>query len=115
MEYIFLLFAFVCGLSVKFAGVPPLVGYLAAGFILHFAGFESNPVIEQIANLGITIMLFTIGLKLNMRDLAKREVWFGSIVHTTSWCLLSFACSHTPGTWSQSRGHYPSTSSLDWV
>jgi len=91
MEYIFLLFAFICGLSVKFLGIPPLVGYLAAGFILHFAGFESNQSLQQIANLGITIMLFTIGLKLNMRDLAKREVWLGSVIHTSVWCAISFA------------------------
>lgn len=90
MEYIFLLFAFICGLSVKFMGIPPLVGYLAAGFILHFAGFESNDSLQQIASLGITIMLFTIGLKLNMKDLAKREVWFGSIAHTSVWCLVAF-------------------------
>lgn len=30
-------------------------------------------------------MLFTIGLKLNIRDLSKREVWAGSITHTLIW------------------------------
>ncbi len=89
MEYIFLLFAFVFGLSVKLVGVPPLVGYLLAGFILHFAGFETNDSLQQIANLGITIMLFTIGLKLNMRDLAKREVWLGSVLHTVIWIAIA--------------------------
>ena len=90
MEYIFLLFAFICGLSVKFFGIPPLVGYLAAGFILHFIGFESSDSLQQIAGLGITIMLFTIGLKLNMKDLAKREVWLGSVLHTSAWCAIAF-------------------------
>lgn len=89
MEYIFLLFAFVCGLTVKFFGIPPLVGYLVAGFALHFAGFETNASLQQIADLGITIMLFTIGLKLNMKDLSKREVWLGSIIHTSAWVALS--------------------------
>ncbi|WP_100641380.1 cation:proton antiporter family protein [Alteromonas facilis] len=89
MEYIFLLFAFICGLGVKLIGIPPLVGYLAAGFILHFSGFEASASLDQIASLGITIMLFTIGLKLNMQDLAKREVWLGSVLHTGIWMGLA--------------------------
>ena len=88
MEYIFLLFAFVCGLGVKLIGIPPLVGYLAAGFLLHAFGYSTTPEITTLANLGITIMLFTIGLKLNIKDLSKREVWFGSIAHTLLWVVV---------------------------
>ena len=85
MEYTFLLFAFICGLSVKMIGIPPLVGYLIAGFVLNAFGHQMTPDLQHIADLGITIMLFTIGLKLNVRDLSKREVWFGSIAHTLIW------------------------------
>ncbi|MBZ2162386.1 cation:proton antiporter family protein [Alteromonas stellipolaris] len=85
MEYAFLLFAFVCGLTVKLIGIPPLVGYLVAGFLLNFSGYTLTDDLTKIANLGITIMLFTIGLKLNVRDLSKREVWAGSISHTLIW------------------------------
>ncbi len=85
MEYTFLLFAFICGLSVKMIGIPPLVGYLIAGFALNAAGQQMTPDLQHIADLGITIMLFTIGLKLNVRDLSKREVWLGSIAHTLVW------------------------------
>ncbi|VEL97030.1 transporter (CPA2 family) [Alteromonas sp. 76-1] len=85
MEYAFLLFAFVCGLTVKLIGIPPLVGYLVAGFLLNFSGYTLTDDLTKIANLGITIMLFTIGLKLNVRDLSKREVWAGSITHTLIW------------------------------
>jgi len=85
MEYAFLLFAFICGLSVKIVGIPPLVGYLVAGFLLNFAGYQLTDDLSKIANLGITIMLFTIGLKLHIRDLSKREVWAGSITHTLIW------------------------------
>ena len=79
MEYAFLLFAFVCGLTVKLVGIPPLVGYLLAGFLLNIAGYTLTDELTTIANLGITIMLFTIGLKLNIRDLSKREVWAGPL------------------------------------
>jgi predicted Kef-type K+ transport protein len=85
MEYAFLLFAFVCGLTVKIIGIPPLVGYLIAGFLLNLFGYELTDDLTKIANLGITIMLFTIGLKLNIRDLSKREVWAGSVSHTLIW------------------------------
>lgn len=91
MEYAFLLFAFVCGLTVKLIGVPPLVGYLVAGFLLNFAGYSLTDDLTQIANLGITIMLFTIGIKLNLRDLSRREVWAGSVSHTLIWVgLITF-------------------------
>ena len=93
MEYAFLLFAFICGLTVKLVGIPPLVGYLVAGFLLNIFGYTLTDELSHIASLGITIMLFTIGLKLNVRDLSKREIWAGSVSHTLVWvgvitCLM---------------------------
>lgn len=88
MEFAFLLFAFICGLAVKLVGIPPLVGYLVAGFVLNVFGFESNSALQSIADLGITIMLFTIGLKLNIKDLSRREVWAGSVSHTLIWIAV---------------------------
>lgn len=85
MEFAFILLAFACGLGLKLIGLPPLIGYLAAGFLLNYFGFESSEDLQTIANLGITLMLFTIGLKLNVRDLYKREVWLGSISHAVIW------------------------------
>ena len=93
MEFSFLLFAFVCGLGVKLVSVPPLVGYLLAGFLLHAAGYSMSTGLQEIADLGITIMLFTIGLKLNLRDLSKQEVIAGSVAHTLVWsggCAFAF-------------------------
>lgn len=88
MEFSFLLFAFVCGLGVKLLSIPPLVGYLLAGFLLHAAGYSMTSSLQEIADLGITIMLFTIGLKLNIRDLSKIEVIAGSLLHTLIWCIV---------------------------
>ncbi len=88
MEYTFLLFAFICGLTVKLIGIPPLVGYLAAGFLLNFAGYTLTEELTAIADLGITIMLFTIGLKLNFRDLSRREVWGTAAAHTLLWSVV---------------------------
>ena len=88
MEYTFLLFAFIFGLSVKVIGIPPMVGYLAAGFVLNAMGYSLTDDLQHIADLGITIMLFTIGLKLNVKDLSKREVWAGSVSHMLLWTLV---------------------------
>jgi predicted Kef-type K+ transport protein len=73
--------AFVLGLSVRFVGLPPLVGFLLAGFGLNAAGYGPTPELERIADLGVTILLFTIGLKLRIGSLLRPEVWAGATLH----------------------------------
>ncbi|GAB5380681.1 MAG: cation:proton antiporter [Aliiglaciecola sp.] len=92
MEFAFILVAFVCGLAIKIVGLPPLIGFLIAGFTLNFLGFEPDTSIQTLANLGITLMLFTIGLKLNIRDLMKPEVWLGGTLHMVIWLALVSSC-----------------------
>ena len=85
MEFAFILLAFICGLALKLVGLPTLIGYLLAGFALNYFQFTASESLQSIANFGITLMLFTIGLKLNVKDLYKPEVWAGSISHTLVW------------------------------
>jgi len=88
MEFIWIGFAFACGLLTKLISLPPSIGYLAAGFILHFLGYQADSMVTELADIGITLMLFTIGLKLNIKDLIKPEVWLGSLSHTVLWLLV---------------------------
>jgi glutathione-regulated potassium-efflux system ancillary protein KefC len=88
MEFIWIGFAFICGLLTKLISLPPSIGYLAAGFILNFLGYQADSMITVLADIGITLMLFTIGLKLNIKDLVKPEVWFSSISHTVLWLVF---------------------------
>lgn len=88
MDFLWILTAFALGFVVKQIGFPPLVGYLLAGFGLHAAGFTANSNLNTLAELGITLMLFTIGLKLNIASLVKAEVLVTAISHTTLWCGL---------------------------
>lgn len=81
MEPAFLIAPLLGGLLAMLVRLPPLVGFLAAGFVLKFMGYESTSTLETIADLGVTIMLFTIGLKLNVRTLLQREVWGTSTLH----------------------------------
>lgn len=76
-----LVVAFVLGFLMKLFRLPPMLGFLIAGFVLHAVGIESNETIDRISNLGVLLLLFTIGLKLNLRNLARKHVWQGGISH----------------------------------
>ncbi|MGB1262584.1 MAG: cation:proton antiporter [Cognaticolwellia sp.] len=95
MEFIWIGFAFICGLLTKLVSLPPSIGYLAAGFILNFLGYQADSMVTGLADIGITLMLFTIGLKLNIKDLAKTEVWFGSLSHSVLWLLAGLVALKT--------------------
>lgn len=91
MDFVFIGFAFLCGLLVRMVSLPPLIGFLAAGFVLNGAGFEFQEGIQVIADIGITLMLFSIGLKFNVKDLIKPEVWASGSVSTLIYVLLGVA------------------------
>ena len=81
MELIYFCTAFVCGFIILQMRLPPLIGFLAAGFILNAAGYHSTPMLETIAGLGVTLLLFTIGLKLRVDSLIKLHVWAPASIH----------------------------------
>lgn len=81
MELVFISTAFVSGYILMRCHLPPLVGFLLAGFALHAMGYQSTPVITQLAELGVTLLLFTIGLKLDVKTLFAKEIWFGATAH----------------------------------
>ncbi len=81
MDIILLSTAFISGFIALKCQLPPLVGFLIAGFGLKFFGFESNETIEILADLGVTLLLFTIGLKLDIKTLLSKEIWAGATLH----------------------------------
>ncbi|MDH5601956.1 MAG: cation:proton antiporter [Gammaproteobacteria bacterium] len=78
---IWLSFAFALGLGVRLIGLPPLVGYLAAGFILSAMGHESNIILKEVSHAGVLLLLFSVGLKLRLQSLVRIEVLAGSLIH----------------------------------
>ncbi|MFO8025931.1 cation:proton antiporter [Thiohalophilus sp.] len=91
---IWLSFAFGAGLFMRLIGLPPLVGYLAAGFLLSANGHETNELIEAIAHAGVLLLLFSVGLKLRLKSLIRTEVLAGSLLHmgltiVLLWAILS--------------------------
>jgi predicted Kef-type K+ transport protein len=73
--------AFILGFLAKLINLPPLVGFLITGFILNYLGISSGEMLQQLADLGITLLLFTVGLKLNLKVLIKPHVWSVTLLH----------------------------------
>jgi len=73
--------AFALGMLARLVGLPPLIGFLAAGFALGALGMQNTPILQEIADLGVTLLLFTIGLKLHVKDLLAPVVWATASVH----------------------------------
>lgn len=80
--------AFVFGLIVRQAGLPPLVGFLAAGFGLNWIGQRfgilpafTGDVLHYVAHVGVLLLLFTVGLKLKLSQIVQPAVIGGGLGH----------------------------------
>ncbi len=73
---------FGCGLVAWIIRLPPLVGFLAAGFILNAMHAQQVAGIPLLADIGVTLMLFAVGLRLDLRSLVGKPVWLGGGIHT---------------------------------
>lgn len=73
--------AFALGFLARQIKLPPMVGFVAAGFALSALGVAKDPAIEPVANFGVTLLLFVIGLKLQLKTLARPEIWGGAFGH----------------------------------
>lgn len=81
MDPLLISVAFAFGFLARQVGLPPLVGFLAAGFVLKGMGFEGGEFLQRMADLGVTLLLFSIGLKLDLKSLTRPEVWAGASLH----------------------------------
>ncbi|MGB1027301.1 MAG: cation:proton antiporter, partial [Rhodospirillaceae bacterium] len=73
--------AFLFGLLARQMTLPPMVGFLMAGFVLNLLGAENDPFLLAVADIGVTMLLFTIGLKLRLHTLLRPEIWATTGVH----------------------------------
>ncbi|MCQ8127423.1 cation:proton antiporter domain-containing protein [Methylomonas rivi] len=74
IELVWIGSAYLMGLIASRLLFPPLVGYLIAGYALHASGFTTFTAIPHIADIGIELLLFTVGLKIKPRSLIRSEV-----------------------------------------
>ncbi|WP_420405786.1 cation:proton antiporter [Nisaea sp.] len=86
-EVITVSFAFFFGLAVRQIGLPPLVGFLAAGFAINVFGPPlglpeyTGETLDHVAHLGVLMLLFTVGLKLKLEQIAQSQVIGGALLH----------------------------------
>ena len=73
---------FSCAFLAVLGRLPPLVGFIAAGFVLSGLDVAEVPALQTIAELGVTLLLFGIGLKLDVRALLRPETWGTAVGHS---------------------------------
>ncbi|PLX05835.1 MAG: potassium transporter Kef [Marinilabiliales bacterium] len=82
IDAIWISVAFLFGILAKRIKLPPLLGYLAGGFVLNYLGITQGGVaLHMVADLGIMLLLFTIGLKLDIKSLMSKDVWLSTGIH----------------------------------
>ena len=81
MDPIWIIVAFVFGFTVKQIGLPPLVGFLLAGFALNLLGVEGGETLDRFADFGVYLLLFSIGLKLKIKSLFQPVIWGTASLH----------------------------------
>lgn len=81
MEALWIGAAFVLGLLGRQIGLPPLAGYLTAGFVLHAFGLESGPILDAVAHIGVLLLLFSVGLKLDLHSLFRQSILGTALLH----------------------------------
>ncbi|MGI9309182.1 MAG: cation:proton antiporter [Gammaproteobacteria bacterium] len=89
MDPILLLVALACGLVAQQFRLPPLVGFLAAGFVLQAMGQSPGQLLQLAADLGVLLLLFLIGLKLNLRSLLVPAIWGSASLHMSLSVVLT--------------------------
>lgn len=68
--------------------IPALVGFLGAGFLLHLLGFSAFDGLEQVSDIGVVLLLFTIGLKFDLRSLLQPEAYGTAALHMLTSVLV---------------------------
>ncbi len=83
-----------------------MLGYLAGGFILSWYGFNSSHTLDEISHIGVIFLLFTLGLKMRLKNFLQPEVAVSGllqiaisvIVLTALFALIGLSAGFT---WSQ--------------
>jgi Kef-type K+ transport system, predicted NAD-binding component len=74
--------AWAVGSLVRLMGMPPLVGYLIAGALFAATGFDdTSDILAVPAEVGVELLLFAIGLKLNPRALLRGDLTWVTLAH----------------------------------
>jgi CPA2 family monovalent cation:H+ antiporter-2 len=90
--------ALICGLALNQMRQPAVVGYILAGAALGPTGFrliDNNEAVSILAELGVLMLLFLIGMELNLksfRSVYQKAVMTVVLQITVSLAVLMTAC-----------------------
>jgi glutathione-regulated potassium-efflux system ancillary protein KefC len=96
MELSWIGIALVFGLLAKKLGQAPLLGFLLAGFLLSALNITPGPALEDLANVGVLMLLFAIGLKLDLPSLLQPHIFAASLLHTVAMVVIGGAIIYLP-------------------
>lgn len=86
-ELVVLCLALCIGHTFKRLGLPTLVGYLTTGFLIHYLSDSylnisfDKEMLKNAAHIGVLILLFTVGLKIDFSKIFKKEILGTTIIH----------------------------------
>lgn len=95
--------AFFCGMVLQRLGQPLILGYIAAGVVLgpHTGGLTVSSIheIELLAEIGVALLLFALGLEFSLKDLkpVKRVALVGTPIQMTLTIGLGLGIGHLMG------------------
>jgi len=89
MDSLWLVIALVLGFVAQLLRLPPLVGFLLAGFALNLLGEEGGRLLDVAADFGVQLLLFTIGLKLRLKEFLTKPIWGGALAHMSATVIAS--------------------------
>ncbi|OIQ52368.1 Inner membrane protein YbaL [Pseudodesulfovibrio hydrargyri] len=98
-----IVFAFFCGLAAQRVGQPIILGYILSGVLLgpYTGGLTVSGAheIELLAEIGIALLLFALGLEFSFKDLkpVKWVALIGTPVQMLLTMALGFAIGHFMG------------------
>ena len=87
------------GFFAKKLRLPTLIGYLLAGYLIgpSSPGYVADAhIAEQLAEIGVILMLFSVGLHFKLSDLLKvrRIAIPGAVLQTTGATLVTVGITH---------------------
>lgn len=98
-----IVFAFFCGLAAQRLGQPLILGYILAGILLgpNTGGLTVSGMheIELLAEIGIALLLFALGLEFSLKDLkpVKLIALIGTPLQMLLTIALGFGVGHVMG------------------
>ena len=83
--------ALVAGQICRWLSIPIIIGFIGAGYFFTQIDInDSQNILEIPAEIGVELLLFSIGLKIKPSDLLNQSLFVVFILHTISISIIYF-------------------------